>query len=610
MRGFRTLYVLAIVAVAAGSGLMFLSPLIMRVTIDSVIGTEPIEAASFGGRIVNWLGGAQSLRHQIWLLALVMLGLTAVQGVFTYLKGRWSAEASEGIARGLRERLYDHIQKLPFSYHAKVETGDLIQRCTSDVETIRRFLATQLVEVGRALFMLALVIPIMLSLSKPMTLISMLCVPFLFAFSVVFFIKVRKAFKAADEAEGAMSATLQENLSGIRVVKAFCRQPFERRKFDAKNADNRNKCYRLLILLAWYWGSSDLLALLQIAAVLIVGALWAAQGKITIGTLVVFMTYEGYLLWPVRQMGRILTDMGKTMVSLERTDEILDVPQEALTEGNDNPPALQGAIEFDHVSFAYDGGEPVLHDVSFSAAPGETIAILGPTGTGKTTLVNLLPRLHDVSGGAIRLDGHDIRSMDRTFLRSQVGIVLQEPFLFSKTLEGNIGLGIADASPEAVHEAAGVACVHDVIEEFDEGYETIVGERGVTLSGGQKQRVAIARAIIQNTPVLVFDDSLSAVDTETDARIRRALKQRKGRATTIIISHRLTTLAQANRILVIEHGRIVEEGTHEELLTHAGLYHRIWDIQSALEKDVQDEMDKEDIPIPEELQAVATSQPA
>jgi len=596
MRGYRKLYVLAIVSIAVASLFMFISPLILRAAIDSVLGAQPLDGPSLVGRLFNRLGGVESLRGSLWVIGLLMLLVTAIQGLFNYLKGRWAAQASEGTARDLRDRLYDHIQRLPFSYHVKAETGDLIQRCTSDVETIRRFLSVQLVEIGRALFMLALVIPIMLSLNKTLTLVAMISVPFLFSFSLVFFLKVKKAFKASDEAEGALSATLQENLAGIRVVKAFCRQRYERGKFDTKNVDYRDKNYKLVVLLAWYWSSSDLMALSQIAAVLVMGALWAAQGKITVGTLVVFTTYEGNLLWPVRQMGRILTDMGKTMVSIDRTNEILNTPDEPLTEGADNPPELLGDIEFDGVSFAYGQAEPVLRDISFHAAPGETIAILGPTGVGKSTLVNLLPRLYDATGGVIRLDGRDIRSMDRAFVRRQVGIVLQEPFLFSKTIGDNISLGAADAVETDIHEAAAVACVHDVIEEFEQGYGTVVGERGVTLSGGQKQRVAIARAIVRSTPILVFDDSLSAVDTETDARIRRALKDRRGKATTIIISHRLTTLAEADRILVLEQGRIVQEGTHDELVAREGLYRRIWEIQNSLERDVQGEIEQAELP--------------
>ncbi len=593
MKGNRTLYLLSVVAIIIAAFFQFLSPLVMRITIDSVIGDMHVASGTLSERFLNALGGRDTLQTNLWRLASILVLITASQGIFFFVKGKWLAEAAESTAKNLRDRLYNHIQRLPFSYHVKVETGDLIQRCSSDVETVRRFLAMQFVEVGRALFMLAMVLPIMISLDWRMTLASMSVIPIIFTFAVIFFMKVEKKFKLADEAEGAMSAMLQENLSGIRVVKAFHRQQFEIDKFASRNLDNRDKWYRFIRLMGFYWGSSDTLCFLQVLVIMIIGSYRAVHGEITIGTLVAFVSYVHSLLWPIRQMGRILTDMGKTFVSVTRIQEVLDEPEEPLENTGIKPEPIRGRIEFENVCFDYDGKNPVLQDVSFTVEAGKTVAILGPTGSGKTSMVSLIPRLYDATSGKIKLDGHDITEIDREYLRQNIAIVLQEPFLFSRTLEENIRLGTPEATFEHVAQATEVASIHDVIERFDKGYETVVGEKGVTLSGGQKQRVAIARSIIMNAPVLIFDDSLSAVDTETDSRIRAALKKKENKVTTFIIAHRITTLVEADMILVLDEGKIVQKGTHRDLVGQEGLYQRIWNIQNALEKDVHHELDDE-----------------
>lgn len=596
MKGNRLRYLGAIIAVAFATLFSYISPLIIRFTIDSVIGDKPMDAPEFITVFIKNLGGPSRLQYNLWIPGLLLVGVTLLQGLFTYLKGRWSAESAEATAQNLRDKLYDHLQRLPFSYHSTAETGDLIQRCTSDVETIRRFLAMQFVEVGRALIMVATVIPIMLYLDVRMTIVSMAVVPIIFVFAVIFFNKVKTTFKMVDESEGELSTVLQENLTGTRVVRAFARQDYEIGKFDEKNVMFRDNVYRLLILLAWYWSSSDLLCMFQIAAVLILGAFWAAEGSLSLGTLVVFITYEGLLLWPVRQMGRILTDWGKTLVSLDRVKEIFDVSQETMTESEhgNGKFKIEGNIEFRDVTFAYTASTPVLNGISFTVDAGQSVAILGPTGSGKSTLVNLLPRLYDYSKGSIKIDGKELKTMDKKWIRENIGIVLQEPFLFSKNIKENIGLGKAEFTDGEIYQAAKTSAVHDVILNFDHGYETAVGERGVTLSGGQKQRVAIARALIQEPPILIFDDSLSAVDTETDRKIQNALKQRKGKATTFIVSHRITTVSQADLILVLEDGKISQAGTHEELLSQSGLYRRTYDIQNSLETETETEIDEMD----------------
>lgn len=586
MKGNKLLYVGAILSVALATGFTLAGPLVIRFSIDSVIGDIPMELPIWIDKIITSLGGKSILVQNLWLCSIALVILTSGRGLFTFLKGKWSAVASESIAKNIREEVYDHLQHLSFEYHVKAETGDLIQRCTSDIETIRRFLAVQFVEIGYAIFMVTFVLSIMLSLDVKLTLVAMVVVPIIFVAATVFFIKMRNAFQKSDEAEGRLSNVLQENLTGVRVVRAFARQQYEIDKFDKKNVEFRGLTYRLIKLLAWYWAISDLVCLLQIGAVLIFGAYWAAIGEISLGTLVVFTTYEGMLLWPIRQMGRILADFGKMIVSLKRVTEIINEPIE-FTENNLLKPEIKGNIEFNDVCFEYEKDRPILKDISFEVKPGQTVAILGPTGAGKSTLIHLLGRLYDCQKGSIKIDGIDIKEIDKKWIRKNVGIILQEPFLYSKNIKENIKIAKKEAEESQIYEASKIASIHDVILDFEKGYETLVGERGVTLSGGQKQRVAIARTIINDYPILVFDDSLSAVDTETDANIRKALKERKENTTTFIISHRISTLAEADIILVLNDGELVQSGTHEELSSQQGLYRRIWDIQNSLEEELQ-----------------------
>lgn len=588
MKGNRFVYLLAIMAIAIATFTQFIWPLILQITVDSIIGDKPISVQ--GWSIFSWLyelaGGRENLVRQLWLCSLVLIFVTLLRGAFLYLKGKWSAIASESIVRRIRDTVYNHLNYLSYDYHVKLKTGDLIQRCTSDVETIRRFLAIQFVEIGRALFMVGVALSFMLPMSVRMTMVSLALIPIIFSFAFLFFLKVKKAFQLSDESEGRLSTVLQENLTGVRVVRAFARQDYEIEKFDKCNSEYRDLTYRLIRLLAYYWSISDFLCLIQIAMVLIVGTYWVVDGVITLGMLLAFSSYVGMMLWPVRQMGRILTDMGKTFVAVQRLQEILDEPTETIDEYVPQQ-RFEGAVEFQNVWFEYESANPVLKDISFQVEPGQTVAILGHTGAGKTSLVHLLPRLYDYQKGSIKIDGVELKSMDKKKVRRNIGIVLQEPFLFSKTIKENIALAKNKADDNEVYDAARSAAIHDVIRQFEQGYETSVGERGVTLSGGQKQRLAIARALINDPPIMIFDDSLSAVDMETDAAIRKELQRRSEKATTFIISHRLTTLSQADLILVLDHGRLVQIGKHEELLGQPGLYQKIWDIQNNLDERLE-----------------------
>ena len=564
----------------------FLTPLLLSEIVDSILGSEPFTMPDFLMNQINALGGRDFLRQNLWIPALALILMNVVNGVFTFIKGRSSAIASENIARKLRNDLYRHLQHLPFAYHVKAQAGELIQRCTSDVDTIRRFLAVQVMEVVNTVLMVVIAMSILLPRSVPITLYSLILVPPLFVFATWFFKMVHKSFEVADEADGVLNAVLQENLSGVRVVRAFGQQEREVEKFDRVNNDLRKKNLRLNELLAIYWGGGDAISMTQTLLTLVVCIIYACNGWITVGTLIVFTSTLGMLLFPIRQLGRTLSDAGKAMVSMKRVQAILHEEAEP-DEPNALKPDLHGDIVFDHVSFAYpDDNVPVLRDVSFTIPAGKTAAVLGGTGSGKSTMMYLLQRLYTPTSGKITIGGVDIQQIDRKYLRAHVGLILQEPFLYSKSIRENVGITAPEQEAERIEHAADIASASGFIAKADKGWETVVGERGVTLSGGQKQRIAIARTLLKDNNILIFDDSLSAVDTETDAQIRAALRHEQKDVTTLIIPHRVTTLSQADLILVLENGQITQQGTHAELCSQPGLYQRINSIQNALEEEL------------------------
>ena len=581
-----THFLWALIAIIMMVIIGFLTPLLLSEIVDSILGSEPFTMPDFLMNPINDLGGRDFLRQNLWIPALALILMNVVNGVFTFIKGRSSAIASENIARKLRNDLYRHLQHLPFAYHVKAQAGELIQRCTSDVDTIRRFLAVQVMEVVNTVLMVVIAMSILLPRSVPITLYSLILVPPLFCFATWFFKMVHKSFEVADEADGVLNAVLQENLSGVRVVRAFGQQEREVEKFDRVNNDLRKKNLRLNELLAIYWGGGDAISMTQTLLTLVVCIIYACNGWITVGTLIVFTSTLGMLLFPIRQLGRTLSDAGKAMVSMKRVQAILHEEAEP-DEPNALKPDLHGDIVFDHVSFAYpDDNVPVLRDVSFTIPAGKTAAVLGGTGSGKSTMMYLLQRLYTPTGGKITIGGVDIQQIDRKYLRAHVGLILQEPFLYSKSIRENVGITAPEQEAERIEHAADIASASGFIAKADKGWETVVGERGVTLSGGQKQRIAIARTLLKDNNILIFDDSLSAVDTETDAQIRAALRHEQKDVTTLIISHRVTTLSQADLILVLENGQITQQGTHAELCSQPGLYQRINSIQNALEEEL------------------------
>lgn len=575
---------------SAGSAFSnFAAPLIIGITIDNVLGNYPLQETNM---LIMWLinifGGVEGLRDNIWLTGLAHLMITAMIGLFIFGRHRTISHFGETTAKRIKDRLYDHIQKLPYNYHVHAKAGDLIQRCTADVEQVRRFLQVQTVEIARAIFFTTFALMMMIPISPTLTWVTMGFLPVIFVFSYVFFKYCRKVFKLADEKDGEMQAVLQESVTGIRVVRAFGRARFEVDKFVQKNEEFRELDFKQMKYLSWYWGLSDALCLAQIVTTFVVGVFLTYNGILTVGELVIFNLFTTMVIWPIRQLGRVLSDLGRMQVAVERIYEVLDEPAETDTEGA-MPHNLQGDIVFENVDFEYEEGRKVFSNLSFTVKKGETIAILGATGSGKSTLMHILLRLYDYKSGSITVNGKELRDISKEHLRHNVGMVLQEPFLYSKTIMSNLKMARDQAKDPEIYEAAKTASAHGFITEFEEGYQTLVGERGTTLSGGQKQRVAIARTLIKNSEMLIFDDSLSAVDTETDAQIRQALAENKSDATTFIISQRITTLMDADRIFVIENGGLSDAGTHEELLGRGGLYKRIWEIQAMLEQDFEEE---------------------
>ena len=588
LRGSRRLFAVGMLMAALTTLAEMISPQIIRAAVDNAIGGN---APTFGPavmRLVNAVGGFAYLGEHLWIMALAVLLVAAVKVIAQYGFLVFNTRGAESLVKTMRDTLYTHIEHLPFSWHMKNHTGDIIQRCTSDIETTRNFVAGQMTGLFRILLLVVLSMVFMFSMNPLLALIALLPMPLTVIYSLWFHRKLGGGFKACDEAEGRLSAMVQENLTGVRVVRAFGRERYERDRFEAHNEMYTGLWVNMAKLMARFWSTSDILSGLQIMLVVVFGVLFCLQGRMSAGEYIAFVSYSSMLIWPVRQLGRMISDMSKAGVALDRIGYIMDSPVERDCE-DALEPDMSGDIAFEHVNFAYDGCPQMLHDITFTMKAGTTLGILGGTGSGKSTLMLLLDRLYDLPEGCgrITVGGVDIARIRREHLRKNIGIVLQEPFLFSRTLQENLSITDEGLTLSDIREAARAACLDETIEGFAKGYDTFVGERGVTLSGGQKQRAAIARMLTKHTPIMIFDDSLSAVDAETDAKIRKALEARFGSASIILISHRITTLSKADQVIVLDKGRIAEMGAPQQLQTAGGLYQRIYEIQTMTGKEAQ-----------------------
>ena len=581
LKGAKRYFAITVLAAGITALADLLQPQIIRAAIDCALGGKPGSFPAFVMRAVNAVGGFPYLGQHLWIMALAVLAVAVVQVISQYTFRVNNTKASETLVKTMRDRLFSHIQRLPFSWHMNNRTGDIIQRCTSDIETTKNFLSEQLTNVFRILILLALSIRFMSSMHGMLTVIALIPMPIIVLYSLRFHKKIREGFTDCDENEGKLSAMAQENLTGVRVVRAFGQERAEMDKFAKQNDHLTDLWIKMAKIMSRFWSVSDIFSGVQVMLVVIFGAYFCIHGSLSEGEYIAFISYNSMLVWPIRQLGRMISEMSKASVSMERIFYIMNSPAEA-DEPDATDAPMDGDIRFEHVRFSYENAPELLHDIDFTMKAGTTLGILGGTGSGKSTLMLLLDKLYllDEGCGRITIGGTDIRKIRTRHLRNNIGMVLQEPFLFSRTIAENIGIASPVQNLEAIRSAAAAAALDDTIRSFAQGYDTMVGERGVTLSGGQKQRAVIARMLMQDVPIMIFDDSLSAVDTETDAKIRQAIAQRFGKASVILISHRITTLSAADKIIVLDHGRIVEEGTHEALKISGGIYQKIYETQS------------------------------
>lgn len=589
LQGAKGYFVLCIIFAALSAVFDMVSPQIIRITIDDVFGEQIPTQGSLTYKLIRALGGVENLQRNLWILALGIIISALLKVSCQYLFRVTNSKASETFLKNMRDSLFKHLEHLPFQWHSANHTGDILQRCTSDIDMVKNFFAEQMTALFRVSLFLISSIYFMARMNTTLTLISLIPTPIIFVYSYTYFKQVGSHFRECDDNEGILSSICQENLTGIRVVRAFGREQYELNKFKKQNAFYTSLWENMSRIMSRYWSTADFLSGMQIMLVVVLGAYYCVNLGMTSGEYLAFVSYNYKLVWPIRMLGRMISEMSKAGVSVERIKHIMDAEEETSPDEASTPDIKQDIV-FDHVSFSY-GNNKVLDDVSFKIPCGSTLGILGGTGSGKSTLMMLLDKLYLLKEGegSIYIGATNINDIDTGYLRANIGFVLQETFLFSKTISENIGIRDASLDLEAIRTSARAACLDEAVMEFANGYDTSVGERGVTLSGGQKQRVSIARMLTQNAPIMIFDDSFSAVDTETDSKIRSSLEKRFGSATIIIISHRITTLSKADNIIVLEHGKIQEQGSHDFLVSNNGIYHHIYEIQSGIEEAISNE---------------------
>ncbi|MBR5251877.1 MAG: ABC transporter ATP-binding protein [Oscillospiraceae bacterium] len=572
---------MAVICIASGAFFEFLGPKLIGVTVDSVIGTAAFDLPGFAVDFIERMGGRQFLVQHLYML----IAIFAAVALTTVLceKGRLFASHNlgENLGYNMRQSVFEHLQRASFSYHKNVQTGDIIQRCSSDIDMVRNFVV-EMTQIIRVIAKIAMAYWFMFDISVGLSCISFISVPAISLFSVLFYRRIQEKFTVADEAEGELQAMAQENLSAPRVVRAFGKQKYELDRFQHHNEEFTRLWVKVGDLLAYFWAGGDVLTSFQIVLVLCASTVFAVNGHITTGEVVSFMTFNSMLAWPIRSLGRIVGNMSKATVALGRIAEITEAPVEDYDSGADF--VFEDNITFHDVCFSFE--DTVIFDhLSFTIKKGQTVAILGASGSGKSTIMALLCRFYTPQSGSITIDGVNINDINLVQLRHNIALVMQEPFLFSKTIAQNIAITDKKPDMDKMINAAKIADVHEDIMGFRDGYDTIVGEKGVTVSGGQKQRIAIARCIYTGADMLMFDDSLSAVDAKTDRTIRGNLNRHTQNLTCVIISQRVNTLMQADNILVLDRGRIVQQGDHKTLCETDGIYREIVKIQQdVLEK--------------------------
>ncbi len=580
IKGYRGIYTAAVTSMAVAATARSASYLLLGYLVDQILQK---------GKVMDVLVSA----------CVGFLALSLIEGICTFWARINAARTSEGIAMRMRDRLFDHIQHLPYKYHDQIKTGELIQRSTSDVDEVRRLFADQLINAGRILSTFVVNFVVLFIINWRLTLQSIIIVPFVLLFAMFFFKKISDVYESFQEQEAILSAVLQENLSGVRVVKAFARQSYEIEKFGRENLEKYKRGKHLMFLHALFWPVSDVMIGLQMLLGFYLAALSAIHGEITPG---MYMSFAGmliWILWPIRNLGQLIVEMSRGLVSFHRVMAVVLEKREDLFSGISPSSELKGDIEFRDVCFAYNDRDTsdfcsenhALKNISFVCHAGDVIALMGSTGSGKTTLANLLGRFYDYTEGNVILDGKELKEYSRSYLRRQIGIVEQEPFLFSRSIRENIAYGVSrPVGDDEIVAAAKTAAIHEVIQTFPDGYSTIVGEKGVTLSGGQKQRIVIARTLVKNPRILILDDATSSVDSETESEIRNALENLMQERTTFVIAHRIQSLISANLILVMDQGRIVQRGTHNQLIAEDGIYRNIYHIQTQIDLEMEREV--------------------